>query len=265
MAKKIFRLKIILDDILPQIWRLIEVESNITFYEFHLIIQEAMGWTNSHLHEFTAGNFRIGDRDEEACEFGNPPEWEERDKKLSDYFSENNTKVDYTYDFGDNWEHTIMLESIESKKKGIKYPRCINGERACPPDDCGSSPGYYRLLKILSDSKHDEYESMKTWAGDFEPEHFDKEEATQGMQNPVDLSDMLEEDYLEEDVLEFVPERKWDNLPPETQKMILDSVYCGQCKDLVTMINFSRTTQEDMEILKGKCSVCSHDVVRTVN
>ena len=77
-----------------------------------------------------------------------------------------------------------MLESIESKKKGIKYPICIDGARACPPDDCGSSPGYYRLLKILSDPEHDEYESMKTWAGDFEPERFDKEEAMKGMQDP---------------------------------------------------------------------------------
>ena len=265
MAKKVFRLKIILDDILPQIWRLIEVESNITFYEFHLIIQEAMGWTNSHLHEFSAGNFRIGDTGEEACEFGDPPKWEEKDKKLSDYFSENNTKVDYTYDFGDKWEHTIMLEAIENKKKGVTYPRCVDGARACPPDDCGSSHGYYRLLKILSDPKHDEYESMKTWAGDFEAEHFNKEEATEGMRDPVDLSDMLEDDFSEDDAPTFVPERKWSNLPPETQKMILANVYCGQCRDVVTMIDFSKTTREGMEILKGKCSVCSHDVVRTLD
>ena len=199
MAKKIFKFKIILDDILPQIWRTIEVESDITFYQFHLIIQEAMGWTNSHLHEFNAGNFRIGDTGEEACEFGDPPQWEEKDKKIGDYFSEENAKINYTYDFGDNWEHTIMLEAIERRQKGVKYPRCVDGARACPPDDCGSSPGYYRLLKILSDPKHEEYKSMRTWAGDFEPERFDRGEATLGMRNPVDLSDMLEEDFSEED------------------------------------------------------------------
>ena len=97
----------------------------------------------------------------------------------------------YIYDFGDNWEHVIMLEAIESKKKGIKYPRCIDGARACPPEDCGSIPGYYRLLEILADSKHEEHEEMKEWSGDFEPEHFDKEEATYEMRDPVDLSDMF--------------------------------------------------------------------------
>ncbi len=180
-----------LGDILPQIWRKIEVESDITFHQFHLIIQKAMGWTNSHLHEFSADNLRIGDTGEDVCELGDPPDWEERDKKLSDYFSKDNTKVDYIYDFGDNWEHVIMLEAIESKKKGIKYPRCIDGARARPPENCGSTPGYYRLLKILADPKHEEHEEMKEWAGDFEPEHFDKEEATVGMRDSVDLSDML--------------------------------------------------------------------------
>ncbi|MFH1777151.1 MAG: plasmid pRiA4b ORF-3 family protein [Candidatus Omnitrophota bacterium] len=191
MAKQIFRFKIVLDDILPQLWRMIEVKSDITFYQFHLMIQEAMGWTNSHLHEFNAGNFRIGDASEEACEFGDPPQWNEKDKKISDYFSKDKTKLSYTYDFGDSWEHTIILEAIEPVRKGMKYPCCIDGARACPPEDCGSTPGYYQLLKILADPKHEEYEEMKGWAGDFEPEHFDKEEATAGMRAPVDLSDML--------------------------------------------------------------------------
>ena len=189
MAKQIFRFKVILDDILPQIWRLIEVESNITFYQFHLIIQEAMGWTNSHLHEFNDGNFRIGDTSEEACEFGDPPQWEEKDKKISDYFSKDKTKLSYTYDFGDNWEHAIILEAIDKKQKGIKYPHCIDGMRACPPEDCGSTPGYYRLLEILADPEHNEYEEMKQWAGDYDPESFDKESATKGMCDPVDLTD----------------------------------------------------------------------------
>lgn len=191
MAKQIFRFKIVLDDILPQIWRTIEVECDITFYQFHLIIQEAMGWTNSHLHEFNDGNFRIGDTSEEACEFGNPPQWEEKDKKISDYISKDKTRLGYIYDFGDNWEHTVILEGIEPVQKGLKYPRCIDGDRACPPEDCGSTPGYYRLIKILADPENGEYEEMKEWAGDFDPEHFDKEEATKAMRDPIDLSDMF--------------------------------------------------------------------------
>jgi hypothetical protein len=190
MAKRIFRFKVVLDDILPQIWRVIEVESDTTFYQFHLMIQEAMGWTNSHLHEFSDGNFIIGDTSEEEYELEYRPQWEEREKKIGEYFSKEKTKIKYTYDFGDNWEHTIMLEAIEKKQKGVKYPRCIDGARACPPEDCGSTPGYYQLLEILADPEHDEYEEMKTWAGDYDPEHFDKEEATEGMRDPQDLTDM---------------------------------------------------------------------------
>jgi len=136
--------------------------------------------TNSHLHEFNDGNFRIGDTSEEACEFGNPPQWEEKDKKISDYFSKDKTKLNYTYDFGDNWEHTVLLEGIEPVQKGVKYPRCIDGARACPPEDCGSTPGYYRLLEILADPKQEEHEEMKGWVGDFEPEHFDREKSHRG-------------------------------------------------------------------------------------
>ncbi|MFH1395172.1 MAG: plasmid pRiA4b ORF-3 family protein [Candidatus Omnitrophota bacterium] len=191
MTRKIFRFKIILDDILPQIWRTIVVESDITFYQFHLIIQEAMGWTNSHLHEFSDGGFRIGDTSEDVCDFDDPPQWDEKGKKISDYFSREKTKLSYTYDFGDNWEHSIILEATEPVQKGIKYPYCIDGARACPPEDCGSIPGYYRVIEILSDSKHEEYEEMKEWSGDFNSEHFDKKEVTEGMRDPVDLSDMF--------------------------------------------------------------------------
>ena len=191
MAKKIFRFRIILDDILPQIWRLIEVESNITFYQFHLIIQEALSWTNSHLHEFNDGNFRIGDTSEEACEYGDYPQWEEKDKRISDYFYKDKTKLIYTYDFGDNWEHTVLLEGIESAQKDVKYPRCIDGARACPPEDCGATPGYYHLLEILANPKHKEYEKMRAWSGDFAPEYFNKEEVTEGMRDPIDLSDVF--------------------------------------------------------------------------
>ena len=134
IAKKIFRFKIVINDILPQIWRLVEVESDITFYQFHRILQEAMGWTNSHLHEFSLDGFHVGDTSAKANEFGDRPQWEEREKKIEEYFSKDRTRINYIYDFGDNWEHAIMLEAIDNKRKSIKYPRCIDGARACPPD-----------------------------------------------------------------------------------------------------------------------------------
>lgn len=191
MAQNIYRFKISLDYIKPVIWREIEVASDSTFYQFHLVIQEAMGWMNSHLHEFSDGSFRIGDTSEDACEWGEPADWDEKKKRLNQFFSEEKKKIKYVYDFGDDWRHTITLKSIKEKEDGVTYPRCINGARACPPEDCGSFFGYEHLLEILADPKHEEYEEMKEWSGDYDPEYFDKEEATEGMQNPLDLSDLF--------------------------------------------------------------------------
>jgi len=185
MSKKIFRFKIILNDIIPQIWRVVEVNSDITFYQFHLIIQEAMGWTNAHLHEFNSDGLRIGNTSEEANGSSEPPAWEERERGLNKFFSETRTKMIYSYDFGDSWEHTILLEAIEEKRKNEKYSRCIDGARACPPEDCGGTPGYCQLLEILANPKHKEHKGMKTWAGDYKPEYFNKDKATEKMRNAL--------------------------------------------------------------------------------
>ena len=83
----------------------------------------------------------------------------------------------YTYDFGDNWEHIITLEKILPRKKEVKYPICIKGERACPPEDCGGIWRYKELLAILQDPNHAEYKETLEWVGkDFNPEYFDKDE-----------------------------------------------------------------------------------------
>ena len=91
--------------------------------------------------------------------------------------SPENRLADYTYDFGDNWEHTVELEEILPRDKDVEYPRCIAGERACPPEDCGGIWGYEDLLQIISDPEHEEYEAMLEWiGGEFDPEHFDAKE-----------------------------------------------------------------------------------------
>lgn len=190
--KQIFSFKISLNYIRPEIWRQIEVESDLTFYDFHLMIQEAMGWTNTHLHIFMIDDFVIGDAGEDACEYGDPPDWDEKEKKLNQLFSKAGEQVFYVYDFGDNWEHTITLEAVKEKEKGVKYPICVGGARAHPPEDCGSVPGYERLLEILADPKHEEYEEMKEWVGDyFDPEAFDKDKATEAMRNPFDFDALI--------------------------------------------------------------------------
>ncbi len=101
------------------------------------------------------------------------------DKKIADYFSMANRTASYDYDFGDNWEHKIQLEKILPRDKGVTYPICIKGKRACPPEDCGGIWGYAELLEIIANPNHEEYEGMFGWlGGEFDPEHFDVKEVS---------------------------------------------------------------------------------------
>jgi len=88
----------------------------------------------------------------------------------------------YEYDFGDGWTHNIVLEDILEKVKNTFYPVCIDGKRACPPEDCGGFPGYMNLLEVISDPKHEEYEDIVEWLGEeFDPEEFDKEDKNEAL------------------------------------------------------------------------------------
>lgn len=164
----VLQFKITLLEILPPIWRRVQVPTGYTFWDLHVAIQDAMGWLDYHLHAF---QFRGPGR--KSVEIGIPdemydgpgdlvvlPGWE---IALTEYFKEPGDAAVYQYDFGDDWQHELLLEGILLKEKGEKYPRCVAGERACPPEDCGSVPGYYRLLEILNDPSNDEYEDMTDW------------------------------------------------------------------------------------------------------
>jgi hypothetical protein len=135
-----------------------------------------MGWKGGHLHEFTMPNSRgllvhIGSSEE--IPHVDYKLLDQSKAKLGDYFSLANKKADYTYDFGDDWEHEIVLEKVLDVADGVKYPVCIAGKRACPPENCGGVWGYYNLVEILSDPQHEEYKSMLEWCGEFDAEAFD--------------------------------------------------------------------------------------------
>jgi hypothetical protein len=178
MANKVFQFKITLKDIDPIIWRQILVPESYSFWDLHVAIQDAMGWLDYHLHVFRIKRKQsrkfteIGIPDEDRFD-GDPeilPGWE---IPIYDYFTEVGSTSDYEYDFGDGWEHEVILEGILLREKGQKYPRCIGGARACPPEDCGGIPGYYNLLKVISDPSHDKYEEMITWLGKkYDPDEF---------------------------------------------------------------------------------------------
>ena len=174
----IYQFKISLKEIKPVIWRRIQVPENYTFWDLHVAIQDSMGWWDSHLHSFVVKNPVTGKKEEIGIpsddfldEMPTLPGWEE---KISEWFTEENKKAEYLYDFGDDWHHGVTLEKILSREQKDKYPRCIAGKRACPHEDCGGVWGYHDLLEIISNPAHEEYEEMMEWLGGaYDPEAFD--------------------------------------------------------------------------------------------
>jgi hypothetical protein len=185
---KIYQLKITLKHIHPPIWRRIQVKADVNLQLLHYIIQEAMGWTNSHLHQFVVdGEFYSEQHDDD---------WEMDTKdsstvKLNSILSSKDDKISYEYDFGDGWEHEILLEKILSSDKKYIYPVCLTGKRACPPEDCGGIGGYEDLIETLSNPKDPEHQEMCNWLGldkgsDFDLEEFDLEEINAGLKKFTD-------------------------------------------------------------------------------
>jgi len=145
-------------------------------------IQSAMDWGGHHLHEFIILNLKTGEMDV----IGIPHEdFDEREVlegwkiKIARYFSMTNKKAEYLYDFGDYWEHSIVLEKILPKDSKTRYPCCIAGKRSSPPDDVGGIPGFEEFVEIMKDSCHEEHDEMVEWYCDeFDPEAFDCKDVT---------------------------------------------------------------------------------------
>jgi len=173
---KIYQLKITLCDSKPPIWRRVLITSDRVFADLHVVIQLAMGWENSHLHDFSIGHgSRIGDVEFDDG-FGDEM-LDETETRLDRIFTREKQKVTYTYDFGDSWEHIILLEKILPFDAKTPIPQCVKGKRACPPEDCGGIWGYEEFLAAISDPSHPDHEGMRDWIGDeFDPEAFDLDE-----------------------------------------------------------------------------------------
>lgn len=177
----IYRFKITLQHTDPPIWRRIETQ-DITLEEFHVLIQTAMGWTDSHLHQFVIAKVTYVDPDSFEDGFGDV---DYTDVQISDLVARHGTKLRmrYDYDFGDSWHHAVALEKVTETQPGVKYPRCTAGARACPPEDIGGVYGYEDFVEAITNPNHSEHADALEWGGPYHPENFDPTTATQHMQN----------------------------------------------------------------------------------
>jgi hypothetical protein len=167
----VYQLEVALVDTDPPIWRRVLVDGSSTLDHVHEVIQAAFGWWDYHLHEFEVGRERYGIPDPDN-DWGEPPR-DERRTRL-DAIAREGSSFRYRYDFGDGWEHRIVVEKVFARSVDTTTPACIDGRRACPPEDCGGTGGYRELLEILADPTHPEHDERREWLGrPFDPEAFD--------------------------------------------------------------------------------------------
>lgn len=179
--EKVYQLRISLPESDPEIWRRFLISGNTTLAKLHKVIQAVMGWTDSHLHEFAVRDITFGDPDPEM-----KAEGMRNEKKAFLYQIAPGVRASfmYIYDFGDDWIHRITVEKItDDHEKFSGKPVCLEGERACPPEDCGGIPGYYDLLEIIKDPGDPEYEEIMDWlGGSFDPDRLDIKKINSALQ-----------------------------------------------------------------------------------
>lgn len=175
----VFQLHVTLAYSQPPIWRRVLVPGNRTLDRVHDVLQALLGWENSHLHQFIAGDTYYST----PHPFADLPVTDERDVRLDALLGEVGDRIVYEYDFGDSWEHVIELEAVHAPALSLKHAVCFAGERAGPPDDSGGIPGYERLLEALADPNDPEHEELRAWCPPgFDPEALDLAEVNARLQ-----------------------------------------------------------------------------------
>lgn len=174
-ASASIQLRIALCYITPPIWRMVVVPDTVTLAKLHYIIQIAMGWENCHLHSFEVNGIRYTDPDlDPDDEMGMESELHVR---LGDLVRAKVKTFEYEYDFGDGWRHEITICDVLPIAPSTKHPICLDGARACPPEDSGSFHGYTSILEALKAKKRSvEQQDLLDWLGEgYDPERFDRE------------------------------------------------------------------------------------------
>lgn len=166
----VFQIKVTLRGSKPPIWRRVQIASDTSLQSFHHVLQRVMGWYDCHLHLFLKGRIQYGPPDPE---FGLERQSERR-TMLHDVLRRSKDRLLYEYDFGDGWQHDIVLERVLEPDPAVRYPVCIAGKRACPPEDCGGVGGFYDFLEAVRNPTHPGHAEMLEWYGSsFDPSAFD--------------------------------------------------------------------------------------------
>ena len=181
----VYQLHIQLASIEPPIWRRMVVSGQITLFGLHQMLQVVMGWENSHLHQFIVGKTYYGEPDPE---YGDTMK-DDRRVRLRAIAREEGASFIYEYDFGDGWRHVITVEDLQPLNEYMIVPRCLDGARACPPEDCGGIGGYAHLLEALRDRRHPEHRELRAWVGKhYDPEVFSVQQANSALGMLVSLT-----------------------------------------------------------------------------
>jgi hypothetical protein len=179
----VHQLKIALLEVDPPIWRRVLVPSDATLGDVNFILQAAMGWTNTHLHQFTIDGVEYSDPRLEVD--GTEDEFA---VTLAEVAPAERLRFNLLYDFGDGWEHEVVVEKILPREPGQRLPCCLAGERARPPEDCGGPWGYQDFLEAIGDPKHEEHDAVLEWVGGaFDPEALDLAALNKHLPNDIEL------------------------------------------------------------------------------
>lgn len=241
-SNQIYQIKVTLDDTHPPIWRRIQVSSNTTLLKLHDILQIVMGWEDYHLHMFTIEGSSYGDPADD--EYGDLGTVDEARFKLNQVIFREGQRLSYEYDFGDSWDHTLLVEKILPTQEGVRYPICLKGKRACPPEDVGGVWGYENFLEAIGNPDHDEHQEYLIWiGGEFDPEAFDLEEVntqlrSMGRGRSTDALNPWSKYEDDLTAVKFDLDSPWSKTLPEEQRQVAEELPLR--RDVVALLTYLR-------------------------
>lgn len=241
-SKRIYQIKVTLKHSRPPIWRRIQVPSTINLAKLHDILQIVMGWEDYHLHMFTIDGADYGHPAQDP--YGELGTVNETKFKLNQLIDQEGQRFIYEYDFGDSWEHVLLVEKILPPQKGVRYPLCVKGKRACPPEDVGGVWGYVNMLEAIRDPDHEMHEELLEWVGGgFDTEAFDLEAInsrlrSMGRGRTADASNAWPEADEAFVARNLEAASHWSQSLPAAQQAVADALALR--RDVVTLLTYIR-------------------------